>query len=347
MRIRAWLGVVGAMALLVCGAGVGAPRAQAATVLYQPGMSLVARPAGTVFAAADGDLLTLDPATQQYMTHLANEPVAAGVGYFATFSGLTNVRLGADTGAAATVQAPAGGWLLVGNPSANNDASITGADVVYGFDAQEGYVQESTLPPGQGALVYSAKGGAITIRPLPNGIDAQLGDGEDRLIDAALLVAALPAGWTTTAITTNYGNNANVPAQYIEQFRPAHAPKPGDDLQTSFVNVNLQLCKDVDFAATLLAGSGERTARDLYGDTVVDVQQLDTPPDLGDGASLYYVTTQDPNNGNQTGHNVLYLQRGAIFVTMQSNEPVGRHEQDFVLTLARQQDQQLLASYPE
>jgi hypothetical protein len=323
----------------------GAPHAgRAATILYQPGYELIAGPTGTTVNGVAGSLYTIDPASGQLIAVDASRPLQGGVGYFADFTDLTNVRLAPDDGKPAIIQAPGGEWLLVGNPSDYNDATVQGADLVYGYDPQAGYVQESTVPPGQGALVYSASGGTIVVRPLPNGIDAQLGAAEDKLIDTALPLSALPSGWTMSAANTSYGQNANEPNVYVVQYHPRQNPKANAPLQTNFVSITLISCKDADFAAQLVAGANSGVVNQLYGANTANIQSLPAPAGIGQQAVEFYVTTQ--NGTNKAGHYVLYFQEGIIVVMMQTNEPLNRDEASFLLGLAQQQDARIQSAYP-
>ena len=343
MRQMKVLVALAALALLTAASDLAPHTARAATILYQPGYELIAGPTGTVVHGVAGSLYTIDPKSGQFVAIDPSQALQSGVGYFADFTDLTNVRLAPDDGQPATIQAPAGQWLLVGNPSDYNDATVEGADLVYGYDPQAGYVQESTLPPGQGALVYSANGGTIVVRPLPNGIDAQLGAAEDKLIDAALPVSALPSGWVMSAANTNYGNNANEPNIYVVQYHPRQNPKASAPLQTNFVSITLIVCKDAGFASQLVTGANTGVVSNLYGPSAVNVQQQPAPNGVGQQAALFYVTTQ--NGNNKAGHYVLYFQEGTIAVTIQTNEPLNRDELNFVLGLAQQQDALLQSAY--
>lgn len=62
---------------------------------------------------------------------------------------------------------PVGQWLLIGNPSPIEPATVDGADRIYTYDPLNGYLPTSQLGPGQGAWVYSAKGGVVTVTPRP------------------------------------------------------------------------------------------------------------------------------------------------------------------------------------
>lgn len=337
MRRRVLAGSLLLVAALCLMFGGRALPARAATILFQPGTYLVAGPAGTVFTGALDPLYTLDPTTQTYIAVPANQPVQAGVGYFATFTTLTNVRLSADDGRPVSIQAPAGVWMMIGNPFAYSNASVLGADVVYGYDPDQGYVIESTLPPGRGALVFSSTGGTITIRPLPSAIDLRAAQQQDQLIDATLPLSAFPPDWAIRGISGTFSDsNNNIPNQYIVTYFATRRLTASDPIQTSTVTLNLQVCKDAAFAAQIVQNANAGRAGDLYDSGVVSTgqQQITSPP--GNDAALFYVVTQAGNT--RTGHYVLFFRRGRVFVLIQTNEPAGRMESDFVLGLARKQD---------
>lgn len=64
------------------------------------------------------------------------------------------------------VGAPAGQWVMLGNPSATQTLTVRGADAVFRFDpAANGYISTDSLAPGQGAWVLSSAGGTVTIGP--------------------------------------------------------------------------------------------------------------------------------------------------------------------------------------
>lgn len=311
--------------------------AKAATILFQPGTYLVAGPAGTVLSGALDPLYTLDPTTQTYVAVSANQPLQAGVGYFATFPSITNVRLASDNGQPVSIQAPAGVWVMIGNPFAYSNASVQGADVIYGYDPDAGYVIESTLPPGRGALAYSSTGGTITIKPLPSAIDLRVAQQQDQLIDATLPLSAFPPDWAIRAIAGTFSDsNNNIPNQYIVTYYATRRLTASDPIQTSAVTLNLQVCKDAAFAAQIVQSANAGRAGDLYGSGVVTTQQQQMTSPPGNAAALFYVVTQAGNS--RTGHYVLFFQRGRTVVIMQTNEPVGRMESDFLLALARKQD---------
>jgi hypothetical protein len=95
------------------------------------------------------------------------QPAQAGVGYWAFFNSQTTVTLSGNTTLPFTVTAPAGQYIMIANPSATGTVTVSGADVVYTYDptnAASPYSAVSTLQPGQGAWVYSAAGGTITMQ---------------------------------------------------------------------------------------------------------------------------------------------------------------------------------------
>ncbi|HZU76535.1 MAG TPA: Gmad2 immunoglobulin-like domain-containing protein [Dehalococcoidia bacterium] len=142
------------------------PGAARAVATYAAGWNLVAGPAGTRFSQALGPLYTLRAGDIGYRAESAAAPAAGGVGYWAYFATATTVSL-VDSGTqAASLTAPAGRWLMIGNPSATATAQIRGADVVLRYDAASAnYVAVGSLAPGQGAWAISLSGGTIAIGP--------------------------------------------------------------------------------------------------------------------------------------------------------------------------------------
>jgi hypothetical protein len=130
------------------------------------GWVLVAAPGGTTFSGAQGSLYTLQAGDDAYESLSPNTGVAAGEGYWAYFAGPATVALSGQSTSNAAIQAPAGVWVMVGNPSATDTLAVHGADTVFVYDAAGGqYSQTTTLNPGQGAWALSYSGGTITIEP--------------------------------------------------------------------------------------------------------------------------------------------------------------------------------------
>lgn len=128
------------------------------------GYNLVGPPAGTTFA--DAPAYAFDTGANNYRQLSAGEATQAGQGYWVFESADASLALGAGSGDAVTLNAAAGAWNLIGNPSGTQAALVGGADFVYTYDALAGrYVAGTLLQPGQGAWALSQRGGAITITP--------------------------------------------------------------------------------------------------------------------------------------------------------------------------------------
>lgn len=163
------LGLLLSMVLLV-GASTHA-RAQAGnTVTYAAGWNLVSGPLGTDFSSVDGSLSTLQPADSDYETIPPTQGTLPGYGYWAYFDNDTTVTLGSGTVDEYDVTLSAGQWVMVGDPSGTQAATISGADQVYTYDPVNGFASNSTLQPGQGAWVFSANGGTVAVTPNSGGV---------------------------------------------------------------------------------------------------------------------------------------------------------------------------------
>jgi len=329
--------IVACLALLAGRIGV----ARANTITYSAGYHLVAGPEGTVFRGVAGDLYTLDPASGQYVAYPADTGVHAGVGYFAYFSGLIAVRMGPDQHQPVSEPLAAGAWTLVGNPSAFSAAVVSGADVVYVYDQQGGYLEESSLPPGAGAIVYSAAGGTAVIQPIPGGIDETLSMAEDKLVDLSIQPQDVPAPFVLTRADTNGGQNANIPVTFVEEFRPRTAPRAGDPQQSTFIQINIQQCKDGDFAAVLLNNTTAGQVQQAFGQNAKRVDAA-APPGVGDAAHAFHV--QVVSGSNQAGSYVLLFRRGVVFVTMRIDAPYGKEDTALLNALAATLDQRIQAA---
>ncbi|MHB8577773.1 MAG: hypothetical protein ACYDCQ_20875 [Dehalococcoidia bacterium] len=341
MRARVWqLFAVLALAAAV-GIGAAALPVSAATITYTPGWHLVAGPPGTTFRGISS-LYAYDPVAGQYVSLPLDQATAAGAGYFAFFTDLFVVRMAPDDHQAVSAPLAAGAWTLVGNPSAYSPATVAGADIVYVYDQQEGYVIESSVPPGAGALVFSYNGGTATITPIPGGIDATIANQADKLVDIAITPADMPAGFHLTRADTNGGNNINIPVTYVEEFRPRSAPKPVDAEQTVFVQINVQQTKDAAYAKLLLDGTTVPTIRSIFG---ANVKSVDTPqaPAVGDDAKAFNV--QIVNGNNQVGQYLIAFRRKQFFVTVVVTAPYGKEDLQLLQSLAATQDSRIDAAF--
>lgn len=146
---------------VIVAGGPPGPPGPAVSVTYQPGWNIVGVPNGTIFAV---DVYFWDPMAGQYRVVQAGTPLKPGRGYWAYFSAATTVQFSAAAASRSSVTAPAGAWVLVGNPDPTQPASVSGADAVFTWNPAAGrYSGATTLQPGQGAWAYSGAGGEITI----------------------------------------------------------------------------------------------------------------------------------------------------------------------------------------
>ena len=178
MNAQAKLPAIGVLILLLT-LGVGSakqvdgqtpPGGQ--TVTYNAGWNLVAFPPGTDTTRVQGPLYTLQPGDTAYETVQPGGNTQSCVGYWAYFPTTTRVALGAGDTASCSITVPAGQWAMLGNPSGAGGGGVSGAEAVYAYDPAGGYQSRlyAQLSPGQGAWVFSARGGTITITPTEPGL---------------------------------------------------------------------------------------------------------------------------------------------------------------------------------
>jgi PKD repeat protein len=145
---------------------IGAAAPTGPAVSYAAGWNLVGGPAGATFPQANGPLYTFQAGNTAYQSIPNTQGIIGGNGYWAYFSGQTSVSFNGDSTSPVTVQAPANQYIMVGNPSVTGPATVTGADVVYIYDAvASAYATSPTIPPGAGAWVLRGTAGGITITP--------------------------------------------------------------------------------------------------------------------------------------------------------------------------------------
>jgi hypothetical protein len=134
---------------------------------FSAGWNLIAAPAGTDLSSAAA-LYAWQPNDSSYES-VSPSGSSNGVGYWAYFATATTVTLAAGSQhAAVSVPAPAGTYVLVGNPSGVAAAAVSGADVLFTYDPASGYQSAgpgALLPPGSGAWALSFTGGTITLTP--------------------------------------------------------------------------------------------------------------------------------------------------------------------------------------
>jgi hypothetical protein len=155
--------------------GVPPPLPGGGTATYPPGWNIVGVPDGTVFPV---DTWIWEPRRGQYSRVPAGAPLSSGRGYWAYFTATQSVPLAAGGPSEVRTVAPAGDWVLIGDPSAASGATIAGADAVYSYDPATGvYNLANSLGPGAGAWAISARGGTIVVTARPPAPPAALDSG--------------------------------------------------------------------------------------------------------------------------------------------------------------------------
>ena len=147
------------------GGGSPAPGGQGdATVSYAAGWNMIAGPAGMAFSQAQNPLYTIQLGANQYTTQPNTQAVAAGAGYWAFFAQPTTVTLAGTSSTSASVQVAAGTYAFVGNSSATQTVTVSGADACFSYDpATNAYSIVSTLPPGHACAAFSTDGATVTL----------------------------------------------------------------------------------------------------------------------------------------------------------------------------------------
>ena len=126
------------------------------------GWNLIANPGGTL---TSGPAYTWQANDTAYEVSPAGSPLAAGFGYWVYVPQLSGLPLPAGQTRPATIFAPAGQYVMIGDPSGILAANVTGADYLFTYDPRTGYhtVANNVLTPGQGAFAVSLAGGQIVL----------------------------------------------------------------------------------------------------------------------------------------------------------------------------------------
>jgi hypothetical protein len=125
------------------------------------GWNLVGGPEGTILTYA-ATLYGLAP-DGTYRVLPSRSPLHATEGYWALFYVGAYIPLPDGGTGLQNVALPVSRYTLIGSPF-TSEATVSGADAVYTYDATSGTYHESAeLRPGQGPWAYSAAGGTATI----------------------------------------------------------------------------------------------------------------------------------------------------------------------------------------
>ncbi len=150
-------------------AATPATNSDGASLTFPAGWNLVSLPPDTDLSTISGPLYTWQPGDTDYETIDPANGTSYGFGYWAYFSASTQVTLGSGKTDFFALLAPAGQYVMLGDPSGTEAAVITGADIAYIYDPVAGqYGAGDIITPGQGAWVYSANGGPVTVTPMPS-----------------------------------------------------------------------------------------------------------------------------------------------------------------------------------
>jgi hypothetical protein len=133
---------------------------QHVAVSYQAGWNLVSGPDGSRLSGAIGNLYTFQPGDTQYEVAPVDTPLVACRGYWAYFTSGGSLSPGSSQATCSPAISP-GNWVMVGNPSVEGAATVTGADSVLAYTPAEGYRVSATIPVGSGAWMLAS--GAVTI----------------------------------------------------------------------------------------------------------------------------------------------------------------------------------------
>jgi hypothetical protein len=126
-----------------------------------PGWNLVADPYGVV---SSGPAYTIQAGDSQYEAVQAGTALVPGLGYWVYTAHVTGVPLAAGA-AQATIHTTPGQWIMIGDPSGQLPAQVSGADAFMTYDPRTGFqaATELTLRPGQGAFALSLDGSDVSV----------------------------------------------------------------------------------------------------------------------------------------------------------------------------------------
>lgn len=142
--------------------GAHSTSAAAGSVTYPAGWNLVSAPVGATFKQAQGSIYTFQIGDARYQVQSTSVGASGSWGYWAYFPTATTVTLGGISQDAGSVVAPAGGWIMIGSPSAIHQVVVSGADTVLTYDPVSAQYSATTiLQPGQGAWAIRSTQGTI------------------------------------------------------------------------------------------------------------------------------------------------------------------------------------------
>jgi hypothetical protein len=155
-------------------------------VHYRAGWNIVAAPTGTVLEQAARPFYAFGPASDGYQAVGGND-IVAGRAVWAFFAQDTDVTLGATPSQFTRLIVPSNHFAMIGNPSSTQTLPLSGSDTALSYDpTQARYVSVTELGPGQGAWVFRASAGDVTLGKTSGAMSDQVRQIQDALTrDAA------------------------------------------------------------------------------------------------------------------------------------------------------------------
>ncbi len=203
---------------------LGAARTSAVhAAAYPAGWNLVAGPAGTTFPGALA-IYSFPSGASTYVARSVNGPAVTGAGYWAYYAQSSAPAFaGNPTACSIAIPAQAKEWFLAGNPSATNQARISGVSASLLYDPLAGsYTSNDVLQPGQGAWVMPDMGGVVTI----DAGACVAGAGATGQSSSAAQGSAVPltcAGFTTQAAAQTAFRSDPIGVAFLDSNRDGRA----------------------------------------------------------------------------------------------------------------------------
>jgi len=303
-------------------------RPAAAAVQYPAGWNLISGPEGSHVSGASGPIYSLQPGDAAYEAFPPHPALKRGWGYWAYFpnGGSLNDAAGA-TAYAVTLEA--GKYVMLGDPSATGDATVSGADQVLTYSPAGGYQSGSVIPAGQGAFVLGT--GTVSLSaPAPPAASATP---TPTATPAPALM--LPAAATSPAGLASLGlqrTDLIVPGDYIALDDQDVTYPPIASTVATYAHFWLYLAvgdnlsaKAIFFRETLASFSTPHADLSAFVNSVLTASgsagAASLPaPQIGDEARLYEV---GPSGGHTGYEDHLFFRRRAVTVEVDYEQDPG------------------------
>jgi hypothetical protein len=317
-------------------------------ISYPAGWNLVSGPSGSTLVGATGSIYTAQPGDSAYQVLAANSPLKSGWGYWAYFPSGGSIRTqpGIST---YSVDLGDGATVLIGNPSAANPATVTGADVVYTYTPGGDYTISTTVPAGQGAIVIGA--GTITVTATtaasaqPQPAPAQPAPAQPTPNTAAS--SAMPAPTTFAGLRAVALNQSDLPGYSlfreeqspitgaIATYTGAWAPNQPSDPVLVVINV-LDSVNSVSLASALVTGGPATTA----GDPSSSNLRILPAPSVGDQSAAISFTYTG-TSGRSYDDTQVFFRRGLVVGVIDVSSAIGTGNPSTAIAYAQIIDRRL------